>query len=661
MQMRISLGRCARTWTVALVLGTALAACGGGGGNSTTPVGTGSNASGSIALAASAQTLAPLGTSTITATLGGTIATGTVTWTLSGNGSLTGATGTTVTYVAPATFDGAQNAVITATSATDSTLFASIAVLVNGEPVLTVPTTYPANLNVAYSASPSVSGGTSPYTWSVPSGSLPTGLTFGTSTTNTNTITGTPTALGTYTATIRVVDAAGRTRDGTYTLQVRPQNSCAMEGEYAALLAGHAGDVFALRAAHYKVDSEGKITGIEDFAISGTTKLGANLTSGTCKTTAFNFGVLTTASDAGSTSINYATLKPLGDARLHQLDNSGVRVTGPATLVTAPLTSQPTGSFAFGMTGVDAQNLPVSIAGRVTLDANGAVTDGRADVVGAAAKTATAVTGSFAAASNGRGTGTLSIGGTTYAIVHYVTTADRYYLISAASSGPRLAGFLTRQATPGAFAASSLASPAVLSVWANSGSGATGRAITSLGRIANGTATTVDLDVDVATEATQSRAQLTAVPLTIEADGRAVVAPANGSRRYVIYLDGPSNGYAVETTSPGNGFGLLEKQAATLYTNTDVAAFVAGTQFGEAHSTLLLAPNLILASGSMSNPVSASYAFDANGRGTAVTSTNYFGGTVLVMYAVSADRIVVMGTGGTSRTPTGSAISWLGR
>ena len=35
----------------------------------------------------------------------------------------------------------------------------------------------------------------------------------------------------------------------TFTLQVRAQAACAMEGDYAVLLAGHAGDTFAVRAA----------------------------------------------------------------------------------------------------------------------------------------------------------------------------------------------------------------------------------------------------------------------------------------------------------------------------------------------------------------------------------------------------------------------------
>ena len=62
-------------------------------------------------------------------------------------------------------------------------------------------------LGVAYEATPSVSGGTGPFTWSVSAGSLPTGLSLDA---GTGAITGTPTAAGTATFTLRVSDAASQ-------------------------------------------------------------------------------------------------------------------------------------------------------------------------------------------------------------------------------------------------------------------------------------------------------------------------------------------------------------------------------------------------------------------------------------------------------------------
>jgi titin len=61
-----------------------------------------------------------------------------------------------------------------------------------------------AEVNVPYSATPTISGGTGPYTWSVINGSLPTGLTVNSST---GAITGTPSAIGPYAFTLLVTDA----------------------------------------------------------------------------------------------------------------------------------------------------------------------------------------------------------------------------------------------------------------------------------------------------------------------------------------------------------------------------------------------------------------------------------------------------------------------
>jgi len=60
-------------------------------------------------------------------------------------------------------------------------------------------------VQLAYSATPAATGGTPPYSWSVVSGSLPSGLTLDTST---GAITGTPTAAGQYSFTLRAQDSA---------------------------------------------------------------------------------------------------------------------------------------------------------------------------------------------------------------------------------------------------------------------------------------------------------------------------------------------------------------------------------------------------------------------------------------------------------------------
>ena len=65
----------------------------------------------------------------------------------------------------------------------------------------------------------SVEGGTAPFTWSVSEGTLPPGLTLAPST---GAITGTPTAAGTYSFTVTVVDSTGLTATQAQTITIAP-------------------------------------------------------------------------------------------------------------------------------------------------------------------------------------------------------------------------------------------------------------------------------------------------------------------------------------------------------------------------------------------------------------------------------------------------------
>jgi hypothetical protein len=83
-----------------------------------------------------------------------------------------------------------------------------------------LPATAPApNYGSGYTFRATVSGGTSPYTVTLDSGSLPTGLSF-TSDTLSATISGTPSAYGAYTFTVKAVDYNGYVGTQTYSFSV---------------------------------------------------------------------------------------------------------------------------------------------------------------------------------------------------------------------------------------------------------------------------------------------------------------------------------------------------------------------------------------------------------------------------------------------------------
>lgn len=83
---------------------------------------------------------------------------------------------------------------------------------------LTAPT-----FGSAYAATLSVSTGTSPYTWSVSQGSLPPGISLGSSTTSSVPLSGTPTQRGSFTFTVEVTDSSSPSQSGfiAYTLNVQ--------------------------------------------------------------------------------------------------------------------------------------------------------------------------------------------------------------------------------------------------------------------------------------------------------------------------------------------------------------------------------------------------------------------------------------------------------
>lgn len=133
-----------------------------------------------------------------------------VNWTPPAHGTLTAVTTTSATYNAPTVAPGASvSDTVKATSVTFPSQFATLSITVEGAPVITTMSLPSGNWGSPYSATVSATGGVAPFTWSISSGSLTTGLSLGPSTTNSVTISGTPGAQVNSNFTIKVTDSTG--------------------------------------------------------------------------------------------------------------------------------------------------------------------------------------------------------------------------------------------------------------------------------------------------------------------------------------------------------------------------------------------------------------------------------------------------------------------
>lgn len=657
----------ALAWIVACC-GLVAACSGGGGGSGISPgVGTGS---GITITSATGSVLVQEGA---TLKLSATVANDTnsvgVTWSLSGVGTLSGATTTEVTYNAPATgtITGTSTPIITATSVADTTKSSAVSLVISGAPVIDPMTLFPANAEIAWGAAIVVVGGESPYAWALGSGALPPGITLGTSTTSTVTVSGTPTTTGTYTFQIKATDKQSRVATVDLTLVVTPKAACTLSGRYAMLYSGFAGLKAQTRAASINVAADGTLTGVMDTRSTGDAVENETLT-GTCATRTANNGLLTlTGSTSGKLEFDYAVRTSLADGRV-QLVNGGSSASGTGLLTrqdaAAFALAQLPQSAAFGLLGADTDETSMGLAGWIDRDAAGTITGGSADSNASPALDAAAITGNLGApdATTGRGVLTLDIGGTAYKFVYYVVAANRLLLVNmnADAKAQRLAGFLTPR--PASFDASALAAPGVLSLW---GAGTTAEpvAVIALGRLsnANAGAHTLDLKLDTANRSTaDAGAAVTGASYTVDSHGRATLGYTLGgaSRSFALYLDGTASGYVVEKGSTTGNAGLLEAQSAGPFNTALPGLFVFGTQYAQGLGPMTLAPLISFSGGIMSgNYVTGYYSIDdASGRGTGTLSISGQGTAAMALYVVRPDRVLVLQFGASNRNAT---LNWV--
>jgi hypothetical protein len=617
-----------------------------------------------------------------------------VTWSVQPNngsaGTLTQITPTSVVLVAPSTVTGQVGATITATANVNSVYASSVTIITNGTPVPNPVQLFPANVNVAYAASFTVSGGVPPFTWALDasSGPLPPGIALLGSTTGLDTISGTPTTANTYPGIVLVATDANSVvaRFPAVTLTVNAQNTCVLQGTYALMASGFRGGGGMTHVAHIVINSTGQITGEQDYKDGHRTTLHEQLLStSNCINRQTNSGQITLNAPSGALLYNVSTTPTDANgvtqsARLQLVGSGDDTASGllsnvdPSAISAAP----PTGSFAFGLLGVEKQE-PVGVhfatAGQFTTDSSGTISTGSIDSNNpAAALNAASLTGTLSAPdSSGRGTASLTALGQTSQYVYYIVRANKMLLMNIdlqTATSPRASGFMTPQVgnvSANSFDATALASPSILSLW---GAIVGMEPITSqaMGRLSGGNGSTLSALLDLSDQQTTVIADLTQPltnqPYTVAANGRGTLTLNNGTQNLnlVFYLDGASDGYVVQQNTTDGSGGLLEAQypmpATGGFPSSLPGYFVGGTQFAMAAGPITLNPLATLAFGSLSsNFTNATFYIDpGSGRGLGTLTQTGVGVQPAALYIVSPTKIDVLRFG--TRGVDGN-IDWL--
>jgi len=311
----------------------------------------------------------------------------------------------------------------TPTAAVDT---AAKSITVNPPLSIATTTLTAGSVNVPYSASLAATGGVPPYTWTITSGSLPTGLSLATS----GFITGTPTAQQTSTFTVQVADSQTPAATATASLGLTINGPTSrLNGSYVFSFSGYNQGLLVVQAGSFTAaTARATSNGLMDSNSASGVHTMLPFT-GTYSINPTNTGPMTLVIPALGTFSYQVAVPASGTIRFIQNGNGGNQGTGvirKVTSTTRVTIASLAAAWAFGSSGGDLAANRFAAAGTFVAGNTGAWTNGVEDTNdNGIVSTSVAFTGSFVAIDpvTGRGTATL-------AVTNGATTNYSFYPVS---------------------------------------------------------------------------------------------------------------------------------------------------------------------------------------------------------------------------------------
>jgi hypothetical protein len=429
---------------------------------------------------------------TITAIVVGDSSAEGVTWGISGPGTLSNQTTSTVTYNAPASGVGAGS-YVTAYSVAAPTQYFISTILLTALPSFVTTTMPSGTAGAAYDNIVTMTAGAPPFAWSVVSGSLPPGLSYSVGSLESLQIEGNPTTPGTYNFTLEATDSTGGSAKQALSIVINPapsgnafraqlmqnpafkalsgdgSNNPLLSGKYAFLFGGKNNGTAAVAVAgSFSADGAGNITGgIADrngpkgpqtaLGFTGTYNVGAD-----------HLGIMMVNFGDGSSAAYALAASAEGGARFIEFDDlngNGTRGAGEIAKQdsSAFAMAKLAGNYVFALNGNDVNSQPMAMAGTFAAGTSGAINGASLGVAqstrdkSSSAAGSLPISGAYSVDVMGRGMASLNISGPngfasgSLNLSFTVVSANEWFAVETDSAGkPVLSGIVRTGTSAGA-------------------------------------------------------------------------------------------------------------------------------------------------------------------------------------------------------------------